>query len=55
MEQNILIQTEDGEVKLQFDHCLICKFFSDCYKTHEGYHKGVPQFITQECVEGPVV
>lgn len=52
MKQNIIINTIDGKVKIQFEHCERCKYFEGCYKSDGEYHKGVPQFITQECVEG---
>jgi hypothetical protein len=51
MKQNIIIDTIDGKVKLQFEHCIKCKYHDSCYKLDGKYHKRVPLFITQECVD----
>ena len=55
MKQNIVINTVDGKVKIQFEHCERCKYFESCYKSDGEYHKGTPQFITQECVDGEAI
>ena len=48
-KQNIKWNTIDGVINVQFEACFKCKYFNDCYVSEGHYHKGVPQYICQEC------
>ena len=50
MKQNIIIDTEDGKVKLQFEKCVKCEYHNFCYVTYGEYHKGVPNGLCEECL-----
>jgi len=51
MEQNIIIDTKDGKVRLQFEKCMTCKYHEFCYMEAGHYHKGTPRGISEECLE----
>lgn len=52
MKQNILKETKDGVVKLQFEKCIDCKYHKSCYIDDYGnYHKGVPTGLSEECLK----
>jgi len=52
MRQNVLIDTKDGKVKLQFDHCETCSYYEFCYVGSDGkHHKGVPHGLNPDCME----
>ena len=31
MKQNVIIDTKDGKVKIQFDYCVDCSYYNFCY------------------------
>jgi hypothetical protein len=43
--QNVLVSREDETIKVQFNFCPECKYFTDCYPLHA---KG-PRYISEEC------
>lgn len=51
MKQNVIIDTKDGKVKLQFDKCIECESYKFCYLDSEGnHHKSVPNGLSSECM-----
>jgi len=51
MKQNIVIDTKDGKVKLQFDKCINCKDYDFCYLDSDGnHHKSAPNGLSSECM-----
>ena len=50
MKQNIVIETKDGKVKLQFDKCQNCKDYNFCYLENGVHHKSTPRGLSEECL-----
>jgi hypothetical protein len=52
MKQNVIIDTKDGKVKIQFDFCTKCKHYDFCYLDSYGdYHKSTPSGLSEECFD----
>lgn len=48
IKQNVLINTNGRVIKVQFEHCQVCKYVNKCYEDGQG-----PRYIDQDCVSGP--
>ena len=49
MKQNIMIETKDGRIKLQFEKCKTCDYHEFCYLDNGVYHNRVPNGLSEEC------
>ena len=46
MKQNVTYTRPTGEmIKVQFEHCPNCTYFSGCYENH------YPNYISEECFD----
>lgn len=46
MEQNVIVDSKWGRIKVQFEHCPSCPHFESCYDEGRG-----PNFITETCAD----
>lgn len=45
MKQNVVVQSAWGSIKVQFEHCPVCKYFGRCY-VEDGWG---PRYIDEGC------